>query len=207
MNLTAAITPSHSLKPATRLGALILLAATVLLATGNTAFAQDSPDIPKLEPNNSICLSCHNITGFAMPGANGEMVQLHVSGERFGQSVHSNFACINCHEDITKMPHEKGVDRKVGCVQCHRDLWDKARLEGSTEENHRLGVVVDQVESYMGSIHARPSMADQGRTNATCYDCHDAHYISPINGDEPDRATRLATPQVCGQCHEDIEQT
>ena len=179
---------------------LRLVLTAFLLSYGGAAFAQG----PEPSPKNATCLSCHNIPGFAIPGANGEMRQLHVSAEEFGKSVHGVQACVNCHKDITGVPHEKGVDRQVGCVECHRNLWDEAKLGGTTEEHSRLGKVVEQIESYMGSIHARPSMADQGRTNATCYNCHDAHYISPIDGDKPDRVTRMGVPEVCGQCHEDV---
>ena len=51
-------------------------------------------------------------------------------------------------------------------------------------DHRRLGRVMDQIESYMGSVHARPNIDDQSRTNATCYNCHDAHYISPIDKHE-----------------------
>jgi cytochrome b subunit of formate dehydrogenase len=43
-------------------------------------------------------------------------------------------------------------------------------------------------------------MADQSRTNATCYDCHDAHYVEPIDNGVGAKS-RLKTPEVCGQCH------
>ncbi len=35
------------------------------------------------------------------------------------------------------------------------------------------------IDRYMKSIHAQPSKEDQSRTNATCYNCHDAHYVYP----------------------------
>jgi cytochrome b subunit of formate dehydrogenase len=63
-----------------------------------------------------------------------------------------------------------------------------------------LGEVVQQIEKYMGSIHAQPSMEDQSRTNATCYDCHNAHYIYPIDS-EIGAWPRLDIPDICGKCH------
>jgi uncharacterized CHY-type Zn-finger protein len=155
-------------------------------------------------PENAMCLGCHNMAGFGMPGPDGEKRDLHVTADKFNASVHGVQKCVSCHEDIAGVPHEKGVEHQVGCVQCHRDLWDEARLAGEEGHEAKLGEVVLQIESYMNSVHARPSMADQRRTNATCYDCHDAHYIKPINGDELDRPLRLATPEVCGNCHSEI---
>jgi cytochrome b subunit of formate dehydrogenase len=155
-------------------------------------------------PENAMCLGCHNMAGFGMPGPDGEKRDLHVTADKFNASVHGVQKCVSCHEDIAGVPHKKGVEHQVGCVQCHRDLWDEARLAGEEGHEAKLGEVVLQIESYMNSVHARPSMADQRRTNATCYDCHDAHYIKPINGDELDRPLRLATPEVCGNCHSEI---
>jgi cytochrome b subunit of formate dehydrogenase len=66
-----------------------------------------------------------------------------------------------------------------------------------------LGEVVQQIDSYMSSIHARPSREDQSRTNATCYDCHDAHYITPIDS-QIGAQSRLKIPNICGKCHSEI---
>jgi len=172
--------------------ALIVLACSV-----STAWAQE--EAPAI--SNATCLGCHNIPNFAMPGPDGTPRQLHVSAERFNDSVHGIQNCVACHKDIRKIPHDKNVERKVGCIQCHRNLWDEARMSGTIEEHARLGEVNAQIESYLNSVHARPSMADQSRTNATCYDCHDAHYILPIDHTNPDRPMRLATPAICGNCH------
>jgi hypothetical protein len=138
-----------------------------------------------------------------MPTANGEMRRLNVSPDEFEQSVHGKRACVECHKDVTKIPHRKGVDRKVGCVQCHENLWQTAQEEGRTEELARLGDVVEQIDSYMSSIHARPNREDQSRTNATCYNCHDAHYITPIDS-HIGAESRLKIPEICGQCHSEI---
>ena len=40
-------------------------------------------------------------------------------------------------------------------------------------------MVVDQIGRFMKSIHAQPNKDDQSRTNASCYSCHDAHYVYP----------------------------
>jgi len=114
--------------------------------------------------------------------------------------VHGKRFCVECHNDIVEIPHREFIDRKVSCVKCHRSLWDKARKEGRTVEFARLGEVVQQIDSYMGSVHARPNIEDQSNTNATCYDCHNAHYILPIEG-EVGAMSRLEIPEICGKCH------
>jgi cytochrome b subunit of formate dehydrogenase len=184
-------------KPPALVVAGVLIMAALLGPLANTAVAQDNG------PANAMCLACHRMESLAMPTANGEMRRLNVSPDEFEQSVHGKRACVECHKDVTKIPHRKGVDRKVGCVQCHENLWQTAQEEGRTEELARLGDVVEQIDSYMSSIHARPNREDQSRTNATCYNCHDAHYITPIDS-HIGAESRLKIPEICGQCHSEI---
>lgn len=162
---------------------------------GEAAAASDSGN-----PDNELCLSCHGMEGFEMEGPGGAMRNLHIEPDRFGRSVHGRRACVECHKDITDIPHRENVDRRVGCVQCHRNLWDSARRQNRTTEFARLGDVVEQIESYMHSVHARPNLEDQSRTNATCYDCHNAHYVYPIDS-SIGAESRLEIPDVCGKCH------
>ena len=170
---------------------------TVQIAFIGLVFAEEEE---KKQPDNSACLGCHGMDGFSMPAEDGSIRDLHVNKDGFNKSVHAKRGCVECHQDIQEIPHRKNIDRQVGCVQCHRELWDKAKQEGKTEEFERLGVVVQQIDSYMGSIHARPNMKDQSRTNATCYNCHNAHYIFPEESMERVER-RLDIPNVCGACH------
>ena len=149
---------------------------------------------------NDTCLGCHGNEGFAAPDESGKTRPLHVIRDKFGRSVHGNRSCVECHTDITEIPHKKGVTHTVNCVTCHDSLWNAAMAENKTRENARLGVVVQQIDHYLKSIHARTNRDDQSRTNATCYDCHDAHYIYGKDSDER-AAWRLSVPDVCGTCH------
>jgi predicted CXXCH cytochrome family protein len=172
----------------------ILLTAIGLAGAPAAAAAPAAEKFP-----NEVCLSCHGNEGFGVPGPDGKMRALHVVKDRFEQSVHGKRMCVECHKDITAVPHEKGV-LKVSCVTCHENLWAAAKKEGKTREFARLGVVVDQIEHYMKSIHARPNREDQSRTNATCYNCHDAHYVYPP-GSAARADWRMGIPNVCGKCH------
>ena len=174
--------------------ALLLAGLMGLAVAPAAAFAQPADKMP-----NEVCLSCHGNEGFGMPGPDGKMRALHVVKDRFDQSVHGKRMCVECHKDITAVPHQKGV-LKVSCVTCHEDLWAAAKKEGKTQEFARLGVVVEQIEHYMKSIHARPNREDQSRTNATCYNCHNAHYVYPP-GSAARADWRLGIPDVCGKCH------
>jgi len=178
------------------LSLVVMLLTSLQIPLSSLAFAE--PDNPKLQ--NNKCLKCHGKENYTKKGANGEPRRLHITAEKFKESVHGDRDCVNCHTDIVKVPHKKGVDRKVGCISCHMDLWEQSQLAGGNGKNARLAVVAEQIESYMGSIHARPNIDDQSSTNATCYNCHDAHYITPIDSIANPRV-RLKNPNVCGQCH------
>ena len=177
----------------------LLMMAVLYVQPGYTAEKE-------INPSNKRCLMCHQREKLSAKMANGDSRTLYVNPDEFTNSVHGGRECVECHKDIIKVPHRKGIDRHVSCVQCHEDLWEEAQANGTTEELARLGVVVQQIDSYMHSIHARPNREDQSHTNATCYNCHDAHYIQPIHSEIGEKS-RLQIPSICGKCHTEIEAT
>jgi cytochrome b subunit of formate dehydrogenase len=185
-------------------GALCLAGASISWQAQAQA-ASAAKDAKAAEPeignrSNDACLGCHGKQGFAAQGADGKARGLHVIQDKFGKSVHGKRACVDCHTDMTELPHKTGVTLKVSCVTCHDALWRAATLENKTQEHARLGVVVQQIDHYLKSIHARPRRDDPSRSNAICYDCHAPHYIYPK--DSAERAEwRLSVPDVCGKCH------
>ena len=175
---------------------MILLVAQFALA----APALAEPSDPKL--SNDRCLRCHAKDGFSREDAFGRERDLHVTADAFHDSVHGQQDCVGCHQDIVKVPHNKGVERKVGCVECHMEEWGKLQSEDVKAENSKLDKVVEHIQSYMDSMHARPRLDDQSRTNATCYNCHGSHYIEPVDREERSE-NYLNFPNVCGTCHSD----
>jgi predicted CXXCH cytochrome family protein len=153
--------------------------------------------------DNASCLGCHGNEGFSMPGPDGKPRPLHVVKEKFELSVHAKRQCVECHQDIKEIPHKNTEGPiRVGCVQCHESLWKAIEEDKASEQQYqRLGVVVDQIQRYMKSVHARPSREDQSRTNATCYNCHDAHYVYPL-GSTGRADWRMNIPFVCAKCHD-----
>ena len=180
---------------------VILFCLLVLFALLFAGPVPAEPSDPKL--SNDRCLRCHGREGFSRDDVYGNERNLHVTDTAFADSVHGEQDCVGCHQDITKAPHRKGIQRKVSCVTCHVDLWNEAQENGTVDEHARLGVVVEQIESYMDSMHARPNMEVQSRTNATCHDCHDAHYMKPFDS-ENERQHKLGNPAMCGSCHGDV---
>src|SRR5450756_3175148 len=152
---------------------------------------------PKL--TSEMCLGCHGLEGFAPAPAPGETRFPMVLKDRFLGSVHGKRQCVECHTNITKIPHEK-VEVKVSCVNCHEALLDEAKDDNKPDQIAKLSGVVEMIGRYMKSIHAQPNKEDQSHTNATCYNCHDAHYIYP-KGTPNRNWWRLNLPYTCGACH------
>lgn len=159
--------------------------------------ATTEPAAPKL--TSEMCLGCHGQEGFAPAHKTEPGSPPPVLTDRFLGSVHGKRQCVECHTNITKIPHEKVVV-KVSCVNCHRDLLDAAQDDNKPAEAAKLTGVVQMIDRYMKSIHAQPSKEDQSRTNATCYNCHEAHYIYP-KGSPNRNWWRLNLPYTCGACH------
>ncbi len=156
------------------------------------AVTRDSPNI--------VCLDCHGIQGFAVPkGDDGQAPKRHLylNGDAFAASAHGKLQCVACHADIRELPHGKDVKRSVDCIQCHADA---AKAQNAGPETVRIGNVVRRTGEFLASIHAKPSKDDPARPNATCADCHPAHYAFPVTT-KAGAEFRLSTPEVCGRCH------
>ena len=175
----------------------ILLAASVL---PGRALAQNSGGGSSRRENSlEMCLICHGNPGFEVKAADGTTRSLYVDKDKFQHSVHGPRDCVDCHTNITSAPHAP-VQVQVSCVNCHETLWKQAQDQGKTQENATLGLVDQRISQFMASVHAQPSRADQSRTNATCYNCHEPHYVYPPN--TPVWQTwRLNLPNTCGKCH------
>jgi len=133
----------------------------------------------------------------------GETISIYVPSEKISKSVHGKENCAACHSNVKlhKGEHDEYLPITVSCVECHHDRQE-AQKDAADPKYKRLGVVLEQTESYMHSIHAKPSKADQAKTNATCHDCHEPHNIG-TEGSEQRAEHRLKNPEVCGKCHEE----
>ena len=164
--------------------------------------------VPSEKSKNVACLGCHGDSDAQLEteDANGKTHILPViDPERLAQSVHGDLACTTCHTNIESKfgPHKKNNNPKPNCETCHLKQWEKAKEENLTKEKARLGIVVQNIEAYRKSFHARPNADDPSHPNATCNDCHAAHYFNvPPEGTSKRTQWHLTIPQVCGKCHE-----
>jgi cytochrome b subunit of formate dehydrogenase len=180
---------------------VLLLAAAFIWPLGAGAAKLD----------NGACLACHD--GFKgkleLPLANGEKRPLaDIEPTRYAKSVHGDMACTDCHKEITDTTAQHKIDAAVvkpNCVTCHQALWEAVKKENLTEEKSRLGLVVQNIEAYKKSFHARPDKDDPSKPKAYCEDCHNSHqfHVPPL-GSAKRSVWHKEIAATCGEkCHED----
>ena len=171
--------------------------------------------------DNASCLTCHDGKSqkLEVPGADGKArALLGVAPDKFGASVHAKVACVTCHTGVTDVPAagsghklESGKTAKSAtCTDCHRKLWDEAKAANTAAAKPRLGMVVENIEAYQKSFHARPHKSEKDqpnpRPNASCDACHDTHSFNiPAKSSPAHDEWRLAnSAALCGdKCHSD----
>lgn len=177
-----------------------------ILFAGLGLFVSTTAQADKVDPSplaNARCLRCHaDAEEKTVRTADGREKNIFIDAERLEHSVHGQTPCVGCHRDVTKLPHAKPLAGAVGCIECHRAEAAAAKKAGDSRRHERLAIVLEQTESYLHSVHARPQVKDQARVNAACHDCHDAHDIG-APGSLARKEYRLRNPEVCGRCHED----
>ncbi|MFK5893983.1 MAG: cytochrome C, partial [Pseudomonadota bacterium] len=197
----------------TKVGGLLLVSlllgylvpANAATESGSTSSKQK---VTKKLVSNKKCNKCHDdeddkLYEYDEGALEGTERNIYVPSEKFKKSVHGEQNCVGCHGNIelTKGEHDEYLPVIVSCIQCHLDTVEEQK-DNPDPKYKRLDVVLEQTDDYMHSIHARPSIADQSKTNATCHDCHDAHNIGAPKS-EIRKEHRLKNPEVCGRCHEE----
>jgi cytochrome b subunit of formate dehydrogenase len=173
------------------------LVATATLADANPA---------KLD--NASCLTCHE-TGkkkIEVKDGDDKRALAAVNTGKLAKGVHTKVDCVACHTDIVdnQANHQKVAGAaKPDCATCHTKLWDETRANPAGKE--RLGVVVQNIEAWKNSYHARPDTDHPDRPKAVCGDCHATHdFAVPKKGTPEREQWRLSIPNTCGaKCHDE----
>ena len=127
-------------RAAIRFGGIFMCIVAAALLWAANARAQTAPAdqaAPKL--TSEMCLGCHGVEGIVgavQPSPPGSPPK--VMTDRFLGSVHGKLInCVDCHTNITKIPHEK-VTVKVSCINCHQSRLDDAKEKNDKEEIETL---------------------------------------------------------------------
>ncbi len=133
------------------------------------------------------CLICHGKRDLRGTDASGGARSVYVSEEALRGSAHGKLSCVDCHLDVTELPHGKRL-KKVNCVVCHS--------KGTTFDK---GPAIEYLV-YRDSVHGREMQKGNPKAPdcATCHGSHDV--LSHI--DIRSRGYRLNIPdKMCGRCH------
>lgn len=134
----------------------------------NIALLANAQDIAEI----STCMECHSdeeITGTI----GGEEVLVFIDQTRFEQSVHADFSCVDCHEDIEDAFHEEDL-KPVDCGMCHED----------------------QALELASSVHIPPERNQ-------CASCHgNVHYMLPRDNPES-TLDPINIIKQCSTCHDE----
>ena len=171
----------------------------------------DAAAHPPAGLDDASCLACHDGSEdirVRVDDDDDEMRSLlGIPEDRYIKSVHGDMACIDCHKEITdsKSPHEQNDIDKPDCVSCHETLWDEALEQDLAKEKAMLGIVVQNIEAYKDSSHARRAPSNLYGVKAHCEDCHNSHFFDvPPEGTAKRTDWHLTVPRLCGEsCHED----
>lgn len=160
---------------------LLLIAA---LAAASWAAAQTPGPISATDLKQ--CSICHGKPEFKKIEADGSVRPLFVDEGELKRSVHAKWACIDCHADVAKIPHEANL-APVNCQRCHFP----GNPVGAPEDVN--------YEGYVKSVHGRLRLA--GNTKApACQDCHGEHLILK-HTDPESHVNKAKVPETCGRCH------
>ncbi len=151
-----------------------LLLGLTLFPLAYAASSKKAATPPK--PTNEDCLACHSDPSMTTE-AGGKQINISVNPDHFKNSIHSMFACVDCHSDVKSSPHET-TPAKISCAQCH----------------------ADQQAAYDRSYHAQALNKGDGQA-ATCVSCHGSpHEILPAS-DPNSRVSHANIAATCGTCH------
>jgi len=190
---------------------LYIIAALMIWQPATTAATDDgsvAAGSSATTLNDTSCLACHGVDQkqIEVPDED-DMTRplLMLERDKLIQGVHGMITCIACHTEIidNKAPHVKSDAPKPDCATCHEKLWETVKQQELTEFKTRLGLVVENIEAYEDSYHARPK--NKTAPKASCDDCHNSHYFNvPPRGTSKRTEWHLTIPRVCGeQCHAD----
>jgi len=163
------------------------LAAMIVIALGVGARGFFSPADARVSLEK--CTLCHGKPEFRKILVDGKIRDLLATGETLKGSVHEKKTCVDCHFDVSEIPHRQRPKRVV-CTHCHY----KGNAEGAPQSDAYL--------EYFGSVHG--TAIARGNTKAPlCQDCHGSHAIRKAK-DPASAVARRGVAETCGRCHIEI---
>ncbi len=135
------------------------------------------------------CTLCHGKPEFRKILVDGKVRELFVTADTLKGSVHEKKSCVDCHFDVSEIPHRERPKR-VACTHCHY----KGNPEGAPQSDAYL--------EYFASAHGQ-AIAKGSPKAPLCQDCHGSHAIRKVK-DAESAVSRFKVAETCGRCHIEI---
>ncbi len=161
--------------------------AVILMALGIAA--QGIPTPAEARISLEKCTLCHGKTEFRKILVDGKVRELFVTADTLKGSVHEKKSCVDCHFDVSEIPHRERPKR-VACTHCHY----KGNPEGAPQSDAYL--------EYFASVHGQ-AIAKGNAKAPLCQDCHGDHAIRKVKNVES-AVSRFKVAETCGRCHIEI---
>ena len=146
------------------IGTLILLFISVTVVYGQVS--------------TSDCMECHGDKDLTKVVDDTVEVSLFINLDKFSNSVHGGFECVECHNNIEEIPHDENL-KHPDCNMCHDDV----------------------AEEYLKSFHGQ-GLLKGDKEAPYCWDCHSSHYVYPKD-DTLSTINLLNETETCARCHAD----
>ncbi len=151
-------------------------------------------------PDNDVTASCSD--------CHEDVVEEHKG------SLHHNLKCTDCHGDVHTLNPDNSIVGNADmimamCSKCHGDVVQKVpgkdaketskacpnleKIKNKPNNNQKL------IDHYKNSVHYLKKNKD-GKTAATCADCHTAHNIRKFD-DKESTVYKPNLSKTCGKCH------
>src|SRR5688572_11027502 len=153
-------------------------------------------EVTPKEIQDKRCLQCHGQSRLATMPAHERIAMvapgaapstrpalptragLHVTGETLKASVHAGLACVDCHADAVKLPHQQDLAAASCTASCH----------------------TKPVSDFVQGAHA-VALARNDPRAPNCTTCHGAHDIRKADN-RASKTHPLNVIKTCGECHE-----
>ncbi len=183
---------------------------------------QEAEEAESGEFDNQSCIDCHNpdILEWSKedkldnvivedepapprkkpPFVMGEL-NLSIDEEKYGESVHADTMCIDCHYDIEEIPHKQRL-KSVNCADCHDTEAVAESAHGEKEGAKSPGCIGCHDVHYSQGAGAEEDKWQE----KLCVDCHNAYGLDTVAAHKHLYEPGLHMAKGCMICHQGEEE-
>lgn len=194
----------------------LILRLSLVCMLGLFSLSARAADVD-MSKETKACLDCHNKKGQVKKLDNGETLSLHISTDKFANSMHGETDCEDCHTGIEAKTHGKvktpveskrqyTLDMRESCRDCHKKNF-KAYEDGLHAALVKEGPKEGRKDAPLCSDCHNPHTVTSAKevtplAEVSCAKCHDAifkAYSSDVHGQE--RIAKGKSAPICADCH------